>query len=78
MCGAGAGANGRQVAGDHYRQMQIQHWDLVVANGIPYLDAQVLKYVMRHAAKNGKQDLEKAAHFLQKMIEVYYGGNGAG
>lgn len=62
-------ANERQVGGQHYAT-PIQHWDFVVANDIPYLEAQVIKYVCRHKKKNGVQDLEKAAHFLQKLIEV--------
>lgn len=66
-------ANETQVAGEHYRT-PIQHWDLVVANDIPYLDARALAYIMRHANKNGKEDLLKAKHFIDKMIEVYYGG----
>lgn len=64
-------ANDRQVGGKHYKD-SVQHWDLVVANNIPYLDAQVIRYVMRHESKNGLQDLEKAEHFIQKMKEVYY------
>jgi len=62
-------ANKRQIAGTHYNK-PIQHWDLVIANGIPYMEAQIIKYVMRHREKNGVQDLEKAAHFLEKLIEV--------
>lgn len=62
-------ANDRQVGGAHY-QSPIQHWDYVLANDIPYLEAQIIKYVTRHKRKNGLQDLEKARHFLDKLIEV--------
>lgn len=61
-------ANERQVGGEHYRE-PIQHWDLVLANKIPYMEAQIIKYVMRWQRKNGLQDLEKARHFLEKLIE---------
>ncbi len=61
-------ANERQVAGEHYRS-PIQHWDYVLANNIPYLEAQIIKYVTRHRRKGGLTDLEKASHFLQKLIE---------
>lgn len=64
-------ANDKQVGGDHYRAA-IQHWDYVVANKMPYLEAMAFKYIDRHARKNGKQDLEKAMHFIEKMIETYY------
>ena len=62
-------ANEKQVGGSHYRS-PIQHWDYVLANDIPYMEAQIIKYVSRHAKKNGVQDLEKAQHFLEKLIEV--------
>jgi hypothetical protein len=62
-------ANTRQVGGKHY-QKPIQHWDFVIANGIPYMEAQVVKYVFRWREKNGVQDLEKARHFLDKLIET--------
>lgn len=65
-------ANARQIAGNHYHE-PIQHWDLVVANNIPYLEAQVLKYVMRWRKKGGLDDLKKAEHFLQKLMEVNKG-----
>lgn len=62
-------ANKRQVGGNHY-QKPIQHWDVVIANNIPYMEAQVMRYVMRHREKGGVQDLKKAIHFLEKLIEV--------
>jgi hypothetical protein len=66
-------ANDTQVGGAHYKQDTIQHWDFVEANDIPYMEAQIIKYVMRHHDKNGKQDLEKAKHFIDKLIELDYG-----
>jgi hypothetical protein len=62
-------ANSRQVGGDHYKT-SIQHWDYVIANDIPYLEAQIIKYVTRWRKKNGIQDLRKAQHFLDKLIEI--------
>jgi len=60
--------NDRQVGGDHYHS-PIQHWDFVLANNIPYLEAQIIKYVFRWRKKGGLQDLEKAKHFLDKLID---------
>jgi len=62
-------ANARQIGGTHYAT-PIQHWDVVIANEIPYLEAQILKYVMRWRTKDGLDDLKKAEHFLQKLMEV--------
>lgn len=61
-------ANERQVAGTHY-SAKVQHWDWVVQTHLPYLPAQVSKYLTRWRKKNGLQDLEKALHFLEKFIE---------
>lgn len=63
-------ANKRQVGGTHYKDMAIEHWDVVALNNLDYFQGQVTKYVMRWRGKNGLQDLDKAAHFLQKYIEV--------
>lgn len=62
-------ANRVQVGGSHYRS-PIQHWDYVIANEIPYLEAQIIKYLTRWRKKNGAQDVRKAYHFLQKLMEV--------
>lgn len=64
----GTTANSRQVGGSHYKS-KIEHWDYVLANDIPYLEAQIIKYVSRWRKKNGLQDLQKAKHFLEKLIE---------
>lgn len=64
------GANARQVGGSHYGLNNLQHWDLVVLFGWDYFQSQIIKYVMRHKKKNRVQDLKKAAHFLEKYIEV--------
>jgi hypothetical protein len=64
-------ANDKQVGGEHYKS-DIQHWDYVHANNLDYFQAQITKYVERHKKKNGKEDLEKAMHFLEKYIELEY------
>jgi hypothetical protein len=66
--GNAASANDHQVGGKHYKQ-GIEHWDYVLSKNIPYMEAQIIKYVERWRDKNGLQDLEKARHFLDKLIE---------
>jgi len=61
-------ANERQVGGAHYRSAY-QHWDFVEDVGLGYLEGQITKYICRHAKKNGLQDVEKAGHFLDKLME---------
>jgi hypothetical protein len=61
-------ANSRQVGGNHYAG-EYQHWDFVEDVPLRYLPGQATKYVSRWRKKNGRQDLEKAIHFLDKCIE---------
>ena len=63
-------ANEKQVGGNHYRGKAIQPWDYIVGNKLGYLEGNIIKYVSRWKDKNGVQDLEKALHYLQKLIEV--------
>lgn len=62
-------ANAEQVGGVHYRS-PIQHWDFAASWGVGYFDGQVTKYVTRWRKKRGLEDLNKARHFLEKMIEL--------
>lgn len=60
----------RQEGGDHYRQMAIQPVEYIHRNGIPFIEGCVIKYVSRWRAKGGLQDLEKARHFIDLLIEL--------
>ena len=64
-------ANETQVGGGHYKDSAIQPWDYIISNNRGYLEGNVVKYVSRYKTKNGVQDLEKAKHYLDKLIEVY-------
>lgn len=66
-------ANESQVGGTHYNKRQMQPWDYIVANELGFLEGSIIKYVTRYKDKNGIQDLEKAKHFLEKLIEVQKG-----
>jgi hypothetical protein len=63
-------ANTKQVSGSHYISKAIQPWDYIIANNIGYLEGNVIKYVSRWKEKNGVDDLKKAQHYLQKLIET--------
>lgn len=58
-----------QIGGNHYAKCAIQPIDYIMANGLDYLQGNVIKYVTRYKNKNGVEDLEKAAHYLRIMIE---------
>lgn len=63
-------ANDIQVAGGHYKNKEIQPWDYIISNGIGYMEGNVIKYVSRWRDKGGIEDLRKARHYLDKLIEV--------
>ena len=66
-------ANDKQVAGTHYKNKAIQPWDYIVSNNLGYLEGNVVKYVSRWKDKGGVDDLKKARHYLDKLIEVQHG-----
>lgn len=68
------GSTSEQVGGSHYKDMIIQPIDFIVVNDIPYREANVIKYVVRHARKNGVEDLRKAQHYIDMLIEEYVNG----
>ncbi len=57
-----------QVGGDHYKAAY-QHWDWVADTELPYLEGCATKYISRWRKKGGKQDLEKAVSYLEKLRE---------
>ncbi len=63
-------ANDRQVGGNHYQTMTIQHWDFVAANDLDYFQGVITKYICRWKKKGGIEDLEKAKHYLEKYLEI--------
>lgn len=64
-------ANEVQVGGDHYRTNgKYQIWDLVVDMGWDFFQGNVISYVHRYRQKGGADDLRKARHYLDKMIEI--------
>jgi len=63
-------ANDKQVAGQHYKNKAIQTWDYIASNNIPYLEGNIIKYVSRWRDKGGVEDLHKAMHYLEKLIDT--------
>jgi hypothetical protein len=62
-----------QVGGDHYKTMPIQPVQYIHANKLSFLEGNVVKYITRHKAKNGRADVEKALHYCQLILELEYG-----
>lgn len=61
-----------QVGGNHYKDMVIQPIEFTMKNKLGFLEGNIIKYVARHLAKNGRQDLEKAKHYIELALDHYY------
>jgi hypothetical protein len=66
-------ANNHQVGGSHYAAKAIQPWDYIASNNLGYFEGNIVKYVSRWRDKGGIEDLRKARHYLDKLIEVENG-----
>jgi len=62
----------KQIGGSHYKKMKIQPSKFVIENELLFPEGNVIKYICRHRYKNGKEDLEKAIHFIEMIIERDY------
>lgn len=59
-----------QPGGTHYKQMAIQPVQYIHANDLGYCEANIVKYVSRWRDKNGIEDLLKARHYIDLLIEL--------
>ena len=62
-------ANNTQIQGTHY-QTGVQPWDAIISWELGFLDGCAVKYLARWRKKGGVDDLRKAVHFIEKLIEV--------
>lgn len=70
-----APADTKQIGGNHYTSLDIQPWEIIERNKLGFFDGNALKYLLRFRAKGGVEDLEKAKHYLDKLIELERGRN---
>ena len=52
--------------------MKIQPSKFVIENKLLFPEGNVIKYICRHGYKGGKEDLLKAKHFIDMIIERDY------
>jgi hypothetical protein len=62
-----------QHGGTHYKSFAIQPAEFIHKNGLSFLVGNVIKYCCRYGAKNGIDDLKKARHYIDLLIEYEYG-----
>jgi len=63
----------KQVGGNHYKDMVIQPSEFINKNKLQFAEGNAIKYICRHASKGEVQDLEKAKHYIDMIIERDYG-----
>ena len=68
-------ADDLQVGGDHYKNMGVQPWKAMESWMTPeqfagFLRGNAIKYLARCDAKGGIDDIKKAKHYIEKLIEV--------
>lgn len=68
-------ASDRQVGGSHYKDMPVAPWEAMEAWMPPaelrgYHKGVVIGYLAREGAKGGDEDIAKASHHLQRLVEL--------
>jgi hypothetical protein len=63
-------ANDTQHGGRHYKGCAIEPWDFIAANEIGFFEGNAIKYLTRWREKGGVDDLRKAQHYIEKLIEI--------
>ena len=62
----------KQVGGRHYMDMVVQPSEFINKNKLQFAEGNAIKYICRHANKGEVQDLEKAKHYIDMIIERDY------
>lgn len=58
-----------QIGGKHYKSFKIQPIEFIHINKLGYIVGNIIKYVCRYKIKNGIEDLRKARHYIDMLIE---------
>jgi hypothetical protein len=59
----------KQVGGNHYLKYKIQPVEFIIKNNIGFVEGNIIKYVLRFKEKGGAEDLQKAKHYIELLIE---------
>ena len=63
----------QQVGGNHYKEFKIQPLQYALENNLGICEHAVIKYISRWRSKGGIEDLRKARHYIDMMIELEAG-----
>ena len=62
----------KQTGGSHYKDAAIQPIEYIHANSLGFIEGNIVKYITRHKAKNGIEDIKKIKHYCDLLIELEY------
>jgi hypothetical protein len=62
----------KQVGGKHYRSMKIQPAQFINENKLLFAEGNAIKYICRHSNKGKEEDIKKAIHYLEMILERDY------
>ena len=63
-------ASETQIGGKHYSEMAIQPIEFIHKNNLSFIQGNIIKYVCRYKSKGGIEDLQKAKHYIDLLIEL--------
>ena len=61
--------------GDHYKDFKIQPAQFINANNLSFAEGNIIKYICRHRKKGRKEDILKAIHYCEMILERDYGSH---
>jgi len=65
----------KQIGGRHYQSMKIQPSLFINENKLLFAEGNAIKYICRHKMKGKKEDILKAIHYLEMVLERDYKEN---
>jgi hypothetical protein len=60
----------KQIGGSHYLRCAITPWEIIERNELCFFSGNVVKYLLRYKMKGGVEDLLKAQHYIEKLINI--------
>ena len=62
----------KQVGGKHYKNFRIQPAQFINENKLLFAEGNAIKYICRHSFKGKEEDIKKAIHYLEMILERDY------
>lgn len=63
----------KQIGGSHYKDLEVQPAVFLRPLNVEHLEGEIIYRVLRHKKKNGEEDIRKAIHGLELILELDYG-----